>query len=144
MSNNHEKRRALRIALNVPTVVEAISQPQVTLHANLESVYERVHANDERAGEKFPAIICDLSTNGAFIAGEALPLLSRVAFTFPLEGFGQVDVLGWTLWRRDRDCHVPRTDGSLAELPKGFGVLFEAIAIDARVAIHKAVTSVSG
>ena len=45
------------------------------------------------SGEKFPGVVRDLSTNGAFISGEPLPLLSRVAFTFPLEGFGQVEVL---------------------------------------------------
>jgi hypothetical protein len=135
-----DKRRALRVALNVPTVVEPISQPAVELHENLARVYERVAPAGESIGQKFPGVVRDLSTNGAFIAGEALPLLSRVSFKFMLTGYGQVEVIGWTLWRRSEDCELPRADGSSALLPHGFGVLFEAIGLDARLAIHKLVT----
>ena len=135
-----DKRRALRIAVNIPTLVEPVGQPAIQLHENLARVYQRVEANEARLGEKFPGIIRDLSTNGAFIAGEPLPLLSRVAFTFPLEGFGQIEVLAWALWRREDDCELPRDDGSTLPLPKGFGVLFEAIPLDARLAIHRLVS----
>jgi hypothetical protein len=138
-----EQRRALRIAVNIPTLVEPVGQPELKLHDNLARVYQRVHASRELVGEKIPGVLRDLSTNGAFIAGEPLPLLSRVAFTFPLEGFGQVEVLAWTLWRRESDCEVPRGDGSAVELPRGFGVLFEAIPLDARVAIHQLVAKAS-
>ena len=134
-----EKRRALRIQLNVPTVVQVVGQPGMVLHENLEKVYERVTASDQRVGDELPAVLRDLSTNGAFIAGEPLPLLSRVTFSFPLAGFGQVDALGWVLWRRTEDCEIPREDGEPALLPRGFGVLFEAIPLDARLAIHKLV-----
>jgi len=136
-----EHRRALRIAVNIPTLVESVGQPEVKLHESLAAVYQRVAASSQLVGEKFPGVIRDLSTNGAFIAGEPLPLLSRVAFTFPLEGFGQVEVLAWTLWRRDEDCEIPRADGSSLSLPKGFGVLFEAIPLDARMAIQKMVSA---
>lgn len=136
---NKDKRRALRVALNVPTVVEPIGQPAVELHSNLAKVYERVEPAAENLGEKLPGVVRDLSTNGAFIAGEALPLLSRVSFSFMLTGFGQVEVIGWALWRRSEDCELPRPDGSTALLPHGFGVLFEAIPLDARLAIHKLV-----
>ncbi len=139
-SKKPEKRRALRIQLNVPTLIESIGQQEMALHENLEKVYERVTADKDRVGEKFPGVIRDLSTNGAFIAGEPLPLLSRVAFTFPLEGFGQVEVLAWTLWRRHEDCEIPREGKDPAVLPKGFGVLFEAIPLDARLAIQNMVT----
>ena len=138
-----EQRRALRIAVNIPTLVEPVGQPDVRLHDNLAAVYHRVDASTDLVGEKFPGVVRDLSTNGAFIAGEALPLLSRVAFTFALDGFGQVEVLAWTLWRRDDTCEVPRSDGSMLELPKGFGVLFEAIPLDARMAIHELVSHAS-
>lgn len=144
MSQGAENRRALRVALNVPTVVEVIDQPQIQLHPSLQRVYQRVEANRECVGRKFPGAIRDLSTNGAFIAGEPLPLLSRVTFSFELQDFGKVTVYGWSLWRRDSDCQIPRSDGASALLPKGFGVLFEAIGLDARLAIHRLVTAASG
>ena len=138
-----EKRRALRIALNVPTLIESIGQPPVTLPDALAAVYERVEATAATKGSKHPGVVRDLSTNGAFVAGEPLPLMSRVAFSFALEGFGQVEVLGWTLWRRSDDCTLARADGSEVMLPKGFGVLFEAVPLEARIAIHKLVAEKS-
>lgn len=140
MSDKRDQRRALRIAVHLPTVVEPIGQPPMKLHDNLAKVYTRVSASDELVGEKLPGVVKDLSTNGAFITGEPLPLLSRVAFSFPLEGYGQVEVLAWTLWRREEDCELPRPDGSTVTLSRGFGVLFEAIPLDARLAIHALVT----
>src|SRR5690242_4307740 len=107
-----EQRRAPRVGVNIPVLVEKIGQREVKLHANLDKVYDRVRPDADDLGLKFPAAIRDLSTNGCFIAGQALPLLSRVAFTFPLSGFGQVEALGWVLWRRSGDCEVPREDGS--------------------------------
>ncbi len=135
-----DKRRATRVALNVPTVIEVIAQPEISMHANLEAVYQRVNANSDCVGQRFPGALRDLSTNGAFIAGEPLPLLSRVSFAFELQDFGSVTVFGWTLWRRDGDCEIPRADGASALLPQGFGVLFEAIPLDARIAIHRLVS----
>ena len=61
-----------------------------------------------------------------------------MAFIFSLEGFGQVEALGWVLWRRTGDCEVPV--GEAAEplsLRAGLGVLFEAIPLDARLHIAK-------
>ncbi len=138
-----EKRRALRIALNVPTLIESIGQPDVKLPDALAKVYSRVDADASTKGKKYPGVVRDLSTNGAFLAGEPLPLLSRVAFSFQLEGFGQIEVLGWSLWRRDDDCTLTRPDGSDLILPKGFGVLFEAVPLEARIAIHKLVAQKS-
>ena len=132
-----EKRRAQRIILNTPTLIEAIKQPEIRLHDNLAAVYERVRANGDRVGEKLPGVVRDLSTNGAFLTGVTMPLLSRVAFSFALEGHGQVEVLGWVLWRRTDDCELPGKDGSMVPLTKGIGVLFEAIPLDARIAIHE-------
>ena len=143
MSDSSEKRRARRILLNVPALVEPIGMPDIRLHQNLVKVYQRVKPANDKVGTKIPGVIRDLSTNGAFIAGDPLPLLSRIACTFPLDGHGQVEVLGWTLWRRSDDCEVPRADGSSVKLAKGFGVLFEAIPLDARIAIHKLVDQAS-
>ncbi len=140
-----EQRRAPRVSVNIPVLVEKISQRDVKLHPALERVYDRVRPNPDDIGLKFPAAIRDLSTNGAFIAGQALPLMSRVAFTFPLAGYGQVESLGWVLWRRAGDCEIPReSDGKTVLLQGGFGVLFEAISLEARVAIARLIQDKGG
>ena len=133
MSNDH--RRAGRIVINVPAVVEPIGQAAVKLHPNLANVYQRVEAVVPHSAERFPAVVRDLSTNGAFVAGDALPLLSRVAIRFHAPKVGDIDAVGWVLWRRQADCEVPGADGNSVVLPKGFGILFEAISLDVRNAI---------
>lgn len=136
-----DQRNATRVALNAPILIESIGQPEITLHPALANVYTRV--NPEAKGSKFPGRLRDLSTNGAFVAGEALPLLSRIAFSFELPDFGRVEGIGWTMWRRAEDCEVPREGQDPAKLPKGFGILFEAIPLDARLAIHRTVQRTS-
>jgi hypothetical protein len=135
-----EQRRALRLLVDVPVVVESIGQPALALHPNLDRIYQRVSAASERQGEQVIGAIRDLSTNGAFIHAEPLPLLSRVTMRFSLDEVGPVDAIGWILWRRSEDCEIPRDGGSPALLRRGFGVLFEAIPLEARFAIHKMVT----
>jgi hypothetical protein len=130
-----ENRRARRFVVNVPAVVESIGQPVVKLHPNLARVYERVEANGAKLGQRFPAIVRDLSTNGAFITGEALPLLTRVAVHFEIRAIGAIDAVGWVLWRRDADCEIPGPNGELVPLARGFGILFEAIPLEIRQAI---------
>ena len=139
-----ERRHAPRVNVQIPTLVEVIGQRDLQLHPSLAAVYERVSPPPELQGRKFPGVVRDLSTNGAFISGAALPLLSRVAFTFPFEAYGQVEAIGWVLWRRKADCVIPRDDGSSLELSGGFGVLFEAIPLEARQAIAKRVASRGG
>lgn len=138
-----EQRRATRVLVDVPIVVESIGQPALKLHPNLEKIYERVQANEDRRGDSVIGAVRDLSTNGAFISGDPLPLLSRVALRFTLDGHGTIEAIGWTLWRRTADCEIPRDGASSSTLPKGFGVLFEAIPLDARLAIHKMVSQAS-
>ena len=110
------------------------------LHPNLARVFRRVDADKSSIGSKFPAVVKDLSTNGAFISGAPLPLLSRVALKFDLKGVGMVDAIGWVLWQRMDDCEVPGSQGATT-LPKGFGVLFEAIPMETRSAIANLVNS---
>jgi hypothetical protein len=131
-------RRARRVVLNAPAVIEPVGQPGVDLHPNLAAVYSRVDASRDSVGKRFPGVVRDLSTNGAFIAGPALPLLSRVAVRFEIEGTS-IDAIGWVLWRRDRDCEVPGGNGELLPLPGGIGILFEAIPLDVRNAISRLV-----
>jgi hypothetical protein len=134
-----DARRAPRLVINAPAVVESIGQVAMQLHPNLAKVFRRVDADKSAIGTKFPAVVRDLSTNGAFIIGQPLPLMSRVAIKFDIRGVGNVDAIGWVLWQRTDDCDVPGKGGT-ATLPKGFGVLFEAIPMDTRAAIAALVT----
>ncbi|MEP6864957.1 MAG: PilZ domain-containing protein [Deltaproteobacteria bacterium] len=138
-----EPRRAPRLVVNAPAVIESIGQASMQLHPNLARVFRRVDADKSSVGTKFPAMIRDLSTNGAFVSGAPLPLLSRVALKFELKGVGTVDAIGWVLWQRMDDCEVPNADAN-ATLPKGFGVLFEAIPMETRTAIAALVSRIGG
>jgi hypothetical protein len=138
-----EPRRAPRLVVNAPAVIESIGQASMQLHPNLARVFRRVDADKSSVGTKFPAMIRDLSTNGAFVSGAPLPLLSRVALKFELKGVGTVDAIGWVLWQRMDDCEVPYADAS-STLPKGFGVLFEAIPMETRTAIAALVSRIGG
>ncbi len=132
-----ELRRAARLVVNAPAIVESIGQGPMHLHPNLAAVFRRVEADPTTVGQRFPAVVRDLSTNGAFISAEPLPLLSRVAVKFELKTIGSVDAVGWVLWQRAEDCELPAQTGQagMITLPKGFGVLFESIPLEIRSAI---------
>ena len=102
-----DARRAPRLVVNAPAVIESVGQNSMALHPNLAKVFKRVESDKSSIGTKFPAVIRDLSTNGAFISGVPLPLLSRVAIKFDVKGIGNVDAIGWVLWQRTDDCDVP-------------------------------------
>ena len=136
-------RRAARLVVNAPAVIESIGQGSMQLHPNLAKVFRRVDADRSSIGTKFPALIRDLSTNGAFISGAPLPLLSRVALKFVVEGLGNVDAIGWVLWQRMDDCELPG-QAKAQTLPKGFGILFEAIPMETRTAIAALVARHAG
>ncbi len=129
-----EHRRAARLVVNAPALIESIGQVSMTLHPNLATVFRRVEADGTTVGKRFPAVVRDLSTNGAFISGAPLPLLSRVAVKFDVRGIGPIDAVGWVLWQRTDDCELPAQAGNIT-LPKGFGVLFESIPLETRAAI---------
>jgi hypothetical protein len=129
-----ELRRAARLVINAPAIVESIGQGPMQLHPNLAAVFRRVVADASTLGQRFPAVVRDLSTNGAFISAAPLPLLSRVAVKFELKAIGSVDAVGWVLWQRAEDCELPAATGTIT-LPKGFGVLFESIPLEIRSAI---------
>jgi hypothetical protein len=130
-----EQRRAARLVVNSPAIVESIGQVPMSLHPNLAAVFKRVDADSSTIGKRFPAVVRDLSTNGAFISGAPLPLLSRVALKFEVRGLGTIDAVGWVLWQRTGDCELPNAAGESTQLPKGFGVLFESIPLETRAAI---------
>ncbi len=136
-----EPRRAPRLVINAPAVIESIGQAAMQLHPNLARVFRRVDADTTSVGTKFPAIVRDLSTNGAFVSGAPLPLLARVALKFELKRVGTVDAIGWVLWQRMDDCEV-QLQGAKIALPRGFGVLFEAIPMETRTAIAALVSRI--
>jgi len=129
-----ELRRAQRLVINAPAIVESIGQGPMHLHPNLAAVFRRVQADATTIGKRFPAVVRDLSTNGAFISAPPLPLLSRVAVKFDVKSIGAIDAVGWVLWQRASDCDLPTPSG-VVTLPKGFGVLFESIPLEVRSAI---------
>ena len=129
-----EHRRAARLVVNAPAVVESIGQVAMTLHPNLAAVFKRVEADGTTVGQRFPAMVRDLSTNGAFIAAPPLPLLSRVAVKFEVRSVGTIDAVGWVMWQRTADCELPRDSGNVG-LPRGFGVMFESVPLEIRAAI---------
>lgn len=120
--------------VNSPAIIESIGQVPMTLHPNLAAVFRRVESDGTTIGKRFPAVVRDLSTNGAFISGPPLPLLSRVAVKFEVRGIGSIDAVGWVLWQRTDDCELPGPGGNVM-LPKGFGVLFESIPLETRAQI---------
>ena len=136
-------RRAPRLVVNAPAVIESIGQGSMQLHPNLAKVFRRVDADRSSIGTKFPAVVRDLSTNGAYISGPPLPLLSRVAMKFEVKSLGTIDAIGWVLWQRMDDCELPGQSAAQT-LPKGFGVLFEAIPMETRSAIAALVAKHAG
>ncbi|MBP9086528.1 MAG: PilZ domain-containing protein [Kofleriaceae bacterium] len=132
-----DNRRAGRLIVNAPAIVESIGQAPMSLHPNLAAVYRRVQADADTITRRFPAVVRDLSTNGAFIAGVSLPLMARVALRFDVTGVGKIDAIGWVMWLRSDECKVPTASGTMVTLPKGFGVLFESMALDIRNSIAR-------
>lgn len=134
---SREHRRARRVAVNIPAVIESIGQPMVALHPTVEAVYRRVAPDATSIGKTVPGSIRDLSTNGAFIGCDPLPLLARVRIGFELPTYGTVDAVGWVLWAREADCQIPDALGDPVPLPRGIGVLFEAMPLEARQIVAK-------
>jgi hypothetical protein len=133
-----EHRRARRLLINQPVLVEVVGQPPMSLPPEVAKVYSRVAADISAVGRRFPGVVRDLSTNGAFIATEPVPLMSRLAMQFDFEGM-KIDALAWVLWRRDADAHVARDGAEPMVLHRGIGVLFESIPLEARIAIARRV-----
>ena len=140
---SREHRRAGRIAINIPIRVEKLAGHQASVHPDLAAYYERIAVDEQEVGSVWEMTLRNLSSNGAFIADGNLPLLSRAGLAFELDGFGPVEGIGWVLWRRTQRCVVrPPPETGITqpvELAAGFGILFESIPLDARVAIARRV-----
>jgi hypothetical protein len=142
MENASDRRRTPRLFVNLPVTYEVLATREPEMPKDLAEVYERVHASTEQSGQRVEGVIRDLSINGAFINGPPVALLTRVSVTFPLPGLPRVEGIGWTLWRRKRECVIQRmlpgeTQPARLILPEGFGILFESITADARRHIER-------
>ncbi len=136
-SDKEQRRREARISVSWPCTVEKIAERPAQLPPTLAAVYERVVAEPSGIGQRHQLVLADVSMNGAFVEGEALPLLSRVAMVFEVPGYRRVEAVGWVLWRRRDKCSVPGKDGKPVELPPGSGVLFEWLSLEARLEIAR-------
>jgi hypothetical protein len=135
LGNVTDRRRAKRIAVNIEVVVSVMDNaPGSVVQANpAESNIERVVFTTQGSGEFFDADMLDISTNGARLSSELQPpLLSRVSLAFNFEELRYVHATALVMWR----TRTPASDGKY-----GFGVLFEAIPVDVRVRIEKAITT---
>jgi hypothetical protein len=130
-------RREARIGVSWKVATEKLAERDQKLPTELAAVYERVKPDPTTVGARHQLVIRDVSMNGAFIEGEALPLLSRVAMVFEIPGFHKVEAVGWVMWRRKEACTVVREDGQKMELGAGFGVLFEWLSLEARLEIAR-------
>jgi hypothetical protein len=133
------KRRDARIQVAWAAACEKLVEINQALHPALEKVYERVRADPTDVGKRFVGTVRDLSVNGAFVEGEPLPLLSRVAIVIEVPSFGHVEAVGWVLWRRSAPCTITRASGAPLTLGAGFGVIFEWLPLEARVEIARRV-----
>ncbi len=132
-------RRDARIEVAWNAACEKTVEIEQQLQPALEQVYQRVRADPTETGRRFAATLRDLSVNGAFLEGEPLPLLSRVVMKIDVPGFRQVEAVGWVLWRRTAPCTITRPSGAPVTLGAGFGVIFEWIALEARLEIARRV-----
>jgi hypothetical protein len=114
----------------VDVVVEVVGQPRLQLcpAPGASGIEERVEIPTEMVGERFVAVLSNLTSTGAAIESPTmLPLLSRIALTFEMNGV-RIEALGIVMWRRATE--------SQPGLKRGFGVLFEAVLKDGREALE--------
>jgi hypothetical protein len=130
-------RREARMGVNWKVTIEKLGEREQKLPPELAAVYERVKADVTDVGARRQAVLRDVSMNGAFVEGEPLPLLSRVAMLFDVPGFRKVEAVGWVMWRRREACTITRDDGEKLTLAAGFGVLFEWTSLEARLEIAR-------
>ena len=130
-------RREARMGVSWKVAVEKLGERDQKLPPELAAVYERVKADPTAVGSRHQLTIRDVSMNGAFVEGESMPLLSRVAMVFEMPGFRKVEAVGWVMWRRKEACTIVRDDGEKLTLGPGFGVLFEWLSLEARLEIAR-------
>jgi hypothetical protein len=130
-------RREARMGVSWKVAVEKLGERDQKLSPELAAVYERVKADPTAVGSRHQLTIKDVSMNGAFVEGESMPLLSRVAMIFDMPNYRKVEAVGWVMWRRKEPCTITREDGEKLTLGPGFGVLFEWLSLESRLEIAR-------
>ena len=135
MNRASERRRAVRVQVRIPAVIEVLgSQP-----GRFDPDYESLAIPNEFAGRRFEGTILDLSVNGARVMSPIIPaVMSRLSLSFDVPGFGSTLAACLVMWRRTTPAisMPPVEGGSQGEATQGgFGVLFEAFDLMARLAI---------
>lgn len=93
MTITHEGRRAVRVAVQIPARIEVMRV--LRRDTVLDPDYECVEIPNDMAGEQFDATLGDLSVNGAMLVwSNAPPILSRLAVSFDLPGYGNAIAIG--------------------------------------------------
>ena len=131
-----ERRRARRLKVDIPTAVEAITAHAPEMSEELRAVYERVEPARDYLGRPTLFTVRDVSSNGAFLEGPPLSLLSRVRFKLPFGDGQESDAIGWVMWRRTAPCRIDGPYGKV-QLEPGIGVLFEAFPLEVRLEIAR-------
>jgi hypothetical protein len=131
-----QRRREARIRVTWPVTVEKVADRSQALPEALAKVYERVAAEPTDLGKFYKSMLRDVSMNGAFIDGDPLPLLSRVAVSFEVPNYRRVEAIGWVMWRRREACVIENGEQKL-ELAAGYGILFEWCSLEARLEIAR-------
>jgi hypothetical protein len=132
-----DQRAAHRLSVAFPATIESIGQAPPALLPEVAAVYQRVHADETSIGATVFGTVRDLSSNGAFVACEPLPLLSRVLLGFELASIGPVEAVAWVMGARIADVTVHDAHGREVTLPRGVGLIFESLALEARAAIAR-------
>jgi hypothetical protein len=140
MATATDQRAAHRLSVSFPATIESIGQAPPSLLPAVAAVYQRVHADETSVGATVFGTVRDLSSNGAFVACEPLPLLARVLLGFELASIGPIEAVAWVMWSRTADVTVKDAHGREVTLPRGVGLVFESMALEARAAIARLVT----
>lgn len=138
MRSSEKMRVARQLELEIEVNVEVIGRPsqQLSPAPTALPTDEVVEIPSQMLGKRFRGVLSNLTPTGAAVGTDTiLPLMSRVALTFQLEGGISATALGIVMWRRTEEVMVPREGLPPLKLKPGFGVLFEALPDDTRAAI---------
>jgi hypothetical protein len=112
------------LSVEIGVVVEVVGEPrlQVCPAPGAAGSDEVVRIQTENVGQRFDGIVRKLTSTGAAVeTSTVLPLMSRVALTFELNGV-HVEALGIVMWRRA----ISASPHAKPTRKPAFGVLFEA------------------
>ncbi|MGA2447236.1 MAG: PilZ domain-containing protein [Polyangiaceae bacterium] len=131
MPQGLDRRRAVRIAVDIPATVEILGRQNVG--ASMDPGYEAFPVPNPTVSRRVEGVLRDLSVDGAQLAVPvAPPLLSRLSLSFVLPGYGVALAMCVVRWRRDAQAAAP--DAGLEGPPAmaTCGVLFEAVDLAVR------------